>query len=75
MERIESAHGLDAAADQYPPRRRDDASTIPASSILAPSSPTPRRRSDEDCATIRDLMLHGVSGWENVSLDPGWAGS
>ena len=55
------------------PRRRCRRSCLPRSSPCR--SPTPRRRSGtRPRATIRDLMRHGVSGWENVALDPGWEG-
>ena len=69
--------GLDAAADQYPyTAAATTLSTILPPSILALSIADAEAaiRDEDSRATIRDLMLDGVSGWENVSLDPGWAG-
>lgn len=79
IERIDAARrdGLDAAADQYPyTAAATTLSTILPPSILALSIADAEAaiRDPGSRATIRDLMLDGVSGWENVSLDPGWAG-
>ena len=79
VERIDAARrdGLDAAADQYPyTAAATTLSTILPPSILALSIADAEAaiRDTATRATIRDLMQDGVSGWENVSLDPGWAG-
>jgi N-acyl-D-aspartate/D-glutamate deacylase len=79
IDRIEDARrdGLDTAADQYPyTAAATTLSTILPPSILALSiedaevaiRDTPTR------ASIKQLMRDGISGWENVSLDPGWDG-
>ena len=79
VDRLEAARreGLDVGADQYPyTAAATTLSTILPPAILALSidaagaairDPASRRE-------IRDLMRDGISGWENVTLDPGWAG-
>ena len=79
VERIEAARraGLDAAADQYPyTAAATTLSTILPPSILALSIADAETaiRDTAARAAIRELMSDGISGWENVSLDPGWAG-
>jgi dihydroorotase/N-acyl-D-amino-acid deacylase len=79
VDRLETARrdGLDVAADQYP----YTAAATTLSTILPPpvlalsveaaeaaiSDPEARR-------AIHDQMREGSSGWENVTLDPGWDG-
>jgi N-acyl-D-aspartate/D-glutamate deacylase len=70
------AAGLDAAADQYPyTAAHTTLATVLPPDVLALDldetvavlrDPGGRRR-------IRDLQRHGISGWENVAEDPGWA--
>ncbi len=71
------AEGLDVAADQYP--------YTAASTTLATILPPALQGLGVDaCAAaladphIRDLVRseieRGISGWENVAADPGWAG-
>ena len=77
VERLEAARrdGLDAAADQYPYTAA--ATTL---SIILPPSILALSIADAEVAirdpdtrrTIRDQMREGISGWENVTLDPGW---
>ena len=56
------------------PRRPCRRSCRPRSSPCPIDEAVAAIRDTATRATIRDLMQHGVSGWENVSLDPGWAG-
>jgi dihydroorotase/N-acyl-D-amino-acid deacylase len=68
--------GLDAAADQYPYTAAHTtlATILPPDVLALPldetvailRDPAGRRR-------IHDLQRHGISGWENVAEDPGWA--
>ena len=79
IERLESARreGLDVASDQYP----YTAASTSLATILPPAllglgvegcvgalgDPDVRMR-------VREEMALGISGWENVAADPGWAG-
>jgi N-acyl-D-aspartate/D-glutamate deacylase len=79
VERIEAARraGLDAAADQYPyTAAATTLSTILPPAILALSIADAEAaiREPGTRAAIRDLLREGISGWENVTLDPGWDG-
>ncbi len=77
IERLEAARraGLDVAADQYPYLAA--ATTL---SIILPPPILALSIADADVAirepgtrrAIRDQMREGISGWENVTLDPGW---
>jgi N-acyl-D-amino-acid deacylase len=78
VERLDRARteGLDVAADQYPYTAAHTtlATILPPEVLALPldetvailREPAGRRR-------IRDLQRHGISGWENVAEDPGWA--
>lgn len=78
VERLEAARrgGLDVAADQYPYTAA--ATTL---SIILPPAILALSIADAEAAirepgtrrAIRDRMREGISGWENVTLDPGWA--
>ena len=69
--------GLDAAADQYPyTAAATTLSTIlpPPTLALSIEAAEAAIRDPGSRRAIRDLMRSGISGWENVTLDPGWAG-
>ena len=78
VERIEAARrdGLDAAADQYPYTAA--ATTL---SIILPPAILALSIADAEVAirepgtrrAMRGQISEGISGWENVALDPGWA--
>jgi N-acyl-D-amino-acid deacylase len=78
VDRLEAARrdGLDVAADQYPyTAAATTLSTILPPAILALSIEDAEAaiRDPGSRLAIRDLMRSGISGWENVALDPGWA--
>jgi N-acyl-D-aspartate/D-glutamate deacylase len=78
VERLERARddGLDVAADQYP---YTAAATIlqivlpPALLELAVDEALAALGDIGMRARIRAEMERGISGWENIALDPGWA--
>jgi dihydroorotase/N-acyl-D-amino-acid deacylase len=79
LERIERARaaGQDVAADQYPYlAAATTLSTVLPPEILAlePDEAVAALRDPSRRARIRELQAQGVSGWENVARDPGWAG-
>ena len=79
VERLEAARrdGLDVAADQYPyTAAATTLSTILPPPILALSIEDAEAaiRDPASRRAIRDQMRSGSSGWENVTLDPGWDG-
>ncbi|HEY8635680.1 MAG TPA: D-aminoacylase [Candidatus Limnocylindrales bacterium] len=71
------AEGLDVAADQYP-------YTAAATTLATILPPALQGLGVDECVSaladphIRDLVRseieRGISGWENVAADPGWAG-
>jgi N-acyl-D-amino-acid deacylase len=71
------AEGLDVAADQYP----YTAASTTLATILPPAL---LGLGVDDCVAalgdpevrgrVRSEIEQGISGWENVGLDPGWAG-
>jgi N-acyl-D-amino-acid deacylase len=71
------AEGLDVAADQYP-------YTAAATTLATILPPALQGLGVDACVAaltdphVRDLVRaeigHGISGWENVAADPGWAG-
>ncbi len=71
------AEGLDVAADHYP-------YTAAATTLATILPPALQALGVDECVAaladphIRDLvrseMERGISGWENVASDPGWAG-
>ena len=77
--RLEAARadGLDVAADHYP-------YTAAATTLATILPPALQALGVDECVAaladphIRDLvrseMERGISGWENVAFDPGWAG-
>ncbi len=70
--------GLDAAADQYPyTAAHTTLATILPPDILAldADDAVAALRDPSTRARIRRDQLRGVSGWENVALDPGWEGT
>jgi N-acyl-D-aspartate/D-glutamate deacylase len=79
VERLEHARaaGVDVAADQYP-------YTAAATSLSVVLPPALLALGVEECvaalsdqevrARVRAEIERGVSGWENVAADPGWAG-
>jgi N-acyl-D-aspartate/D-glutamate deacylase len=71
------AEGLDVAADQYP----YTAASTTLATILPPAllglglEASVAALSDHDVrARVRAEIERGISGWENVARDPGWAG-
>ena len=78
IERLEAARrdGIDAAADQYPYTAAATTLSIilpPAILALSIADAEVAIREPGTRAAIRDRMREGISGWENVTLDPGWA--
>jgi len=79
VDRLERARegGLDVEADQYP---YTAASTTlatllpPALLALAPEDAAAALRDPATRAKVRREQANGISGWENVAQDPGWAG-
>lgn len=79
VERLEHARaaGVDVAADQYP-------YTAAATSLAVILPPALLAVGVDECvaalnepgvrARVRSEIERGVSGWENVAADPGWAG-
>jgi N-acyl-D-aspartate/D-glutamate deacylase len=79
VERIEHARaaGVDVAADQYP-------YTAAATSLAVVLPPALLALGVDECvaalsdqevrARVRSEIERGISGWENVASDPGWAG-
>ena len=79
IERLEAARarGIDVAADQYP-------YSAAATTLAIVLPPAVLGLGVNDCvAALRDTALRadirrqierGISGWENVAHDPGWAG-
>ena len=71
------AEGLDVAADQYP-------YTAAATTLATILPPSLLGLGVEECVAalgdheVRDRVIaemeRGISGWENVAADPGWAG-
>ena len=77
IERLEAARrdGIDAAADQYPYTAAATTLSIilpPAILALSIADAEVAIREPGTRAAIRDRMREGISGWENVTLDPGW---
>ena len=69
--------GLDAAADQYPYTAAATtlATVLPPAILALPTDEIVAAiRDPANRARIRDEQARGVSGWENVTLDPGWGG-
>jgi dihydroorotase/N-acyl-D-amino-acid deacylase len=71
------AEGLDVAADQYP----YTAAATTLATILPPAllglgveSCVAALIDGEVRALVRGEIARGISGWENVASDPGWAG-
>jgi dihydroorotase/N-acyl-D-amino-acid deacylase len=78
VERLERARegGLDVAADQYPHTAAATTLQIvlpPALLELATDEALAALGDIDIRARIRAEMERGISGWENVALDPGWA--
>ena len=72
------AGGLDVEADQYPyTAAHTTLATILPADILAlePEEAVAALRDPATRARIRDEQARGISGWENVALDPGWGGT
>jgi len=79
VERLDHARavGVDVAADQYP-------YTAAATSLAVVLPPALLALGVEECvaalsdpgvrARVRAEIERGISGWENVAADPGWAG-
>jgi len=71
------AGGLDVEADQYPyAAAHTTLATILPPDILAlePDDAVAALRDAATRARIRRDQSRGISGWENVTLDPGWEG-
>jgi len=71
------AAGLDAAADQYPyTAAHTTLATVLPPDILALDldDAVTALRDPATRARIRRDQSEGISGWENVALDPGWDG-
>lgn len=71
------ATGLDAAADQYPyTAAHTTLATVLPPDILALEldDAVAALRDPATRARIRSDQARGIAGWENVALDPGWAG-
>jgi N-acyl-D-aspartate/D-glutamate deacylase len=71
------ADGLDAGADQYPYTAADTtlAVVLPQDILaLGPEAAVAALRDPSTRARIRTDQARGISGWENVALDPGWEG-
>jgi N-acyl-D-aspartate/D-glutamate deacylase len=69
--------GLDAAADQYPyTAAHTTLATVLPPDILALDldAALAALRDPSTRARIRRGQAEGISGWENVALDPGWDG-
>jgi predicted metal-dependent hydrolase len=69
--------GVDASADQYPyTAAATTLATVLPPAILALTTDeiVAAIRDPATRASIRDEQARGVSGWENVTADPGWAG-
>ena len=76
IDRARSA-GLDAAADQYPyTAAHTTLATVLPPDILALGldDAADALREPATRARIRRDQAEGISGWENVALDPGWDG-
>lgn len=76
LERARAA-GVDVAADQYPyAAAATTLATVLPPDILALDldDAVAALRDPSARARIRDRQARGISGWENVALDPGWAG-
>jgi N-acyl-D-amino-acid deacylase len=70
--------GLDAAADQYPyTAAHTTLATVLPPDILALDldAAVAALRDPATRARIRRDQAAGISGWENVALDPGWGGT
>ncbi len=79
VERLDGARrdGLDVAADQYPYTAAATtlATALPPAILALPVDDAVAAMRDPGTrAEIRRLQSTGVSGWENVTADPGWAG-
>ncbi len=79
VERLDRARdaGLDVAADQYPYTAAATtlATILPPAILALPTDEAVAAiREPGSRARIRELQATGVSGWENVTRDPGWAG-
>jgi N-acyl-D-amino-acid deacylase len=79
VERVERARasGQDVAADQYPyTAAATTLATVLPPEILAlePDDAVAALRDPGARRRIRELQASGVTGWENVAQDPGWAG-
>ncbi|HEY4189204.1 MAG TPA: D-aminoacylase [Candidatus Limnocylindrales bacterium] len=77
--RIDAARrdGLDVAADQYPYTAAATtlATVLPPSILALPVDDAVAALRDPGArSTIRTQQATGVTGWENVTADPGWAG-
>jgi N-acyl-D-amino-acid deacylase len=71
------AEGLDVAADQYPYTAAATtlATVLPPALLALGVDACIAALSDLDIRDrIRSEMARGISGWENVASDPGWAG-
>jgi N-acyl-D-amino-acid deacylase len=71
------AEGLDVAADQYPYTAAATTLTIilpPALLGLGVDECVAALGDPEVRDRVRTEMARGISGWENVAIDPGWPG-
>ena len=71
------SEGFDVAADQYPYTAAGTTlATIlpPALQALGVDSCVEALADPHLRDVVRGEIAHGISGWENVALDPGWAG-
>lgn len=69
--------GLDVAADQYPytAAATSLATVLPPAILARPTDEIVAAvRDPASRARIRDEQARGLSGWENVTADPGWGG-
>ncbi len=79
IERLEAARseGLDVAADQYPYTAAATtlATILPPALLALGVDGCVAALGDRDArARIKVEIERGISGWENVAADPGWAG-
>jgi N-acyl-D-amino-acid deacylase len=79
VERLEHARaaGVDVAADQYPYTAAATSLAVvlpPALLALGVEEAVAALSDQEVRSRVRSEIERGISGWENVAADPGWAG-